>query len=828
VSDLALAQRMLARDWRARELRLLAVALVVSVGAFTAVAFFADRVGQAMVGQASEMLASDLSVESPDPLPAALTERAKALGLRTAETIELSSVVLHGDQPVLVQVKGVSDGYPLRGRLRIADRALGKDRPAGLPAPNTAWVEPRLLSLLGVQPGATFSLGQAQLRIGAVLTHEPDRAWNLFRLAPRVMVRLDTLAATGLVSPASRVRHRLLVAGGRDAVAGLRTWLSGHMPAGARIIDLQEARPELRQTLDRGKSFLALAALSAVVLAGVAIALATRRFTERQADASAILRCLGASRRRVLTLFGLRLLGLGLGASLAGCLLGYAAQALLGWLLAGWFTGGLPAPSTTPILTGIGVGLVMLAGFALPSLLRLGAVSPLRVLRRDLDTPPAPAWIAVLIACAALSALLFWQADDVRLAMRFIAGVAATLGSLLLAAVLLVRAAAALRHRVGGVLRYGLAGLARSPATSALQLAGFGLGITALLLLAIVRVDLLSAWEHTLPPRAPNQFLINIQPDQVEQVRALLAAKGLHGAGFFPMMRGRLTRIAGRKVSPQAYASSHARSMAAREFNLSSTMELQPDNRILQGRWWTESERARPWFSVEQGIAELLGIRLGDELEFLIGGEPVRGEVKSLRSVRWDSFDPNFFVIGTPGLLAGYPATWITSVYIPPERTEIAAQIVRAFPSVTLFDVSALIGEVRALMDRGALAVEYVFLFTLAAGLLVLYAGIQASRDGRRREAAVLRTLGMARRRLLASVAVEFLTLGLLAGLLAAGAAALIGRVIATQILELPYAPDPRLWLLAACGSALGIGAAGIAATVPLVLTPPWQVLRRE
>lgn len=829
MSGLALALRMLARDWRARELRLLSAALVIAVAAVTAVAILADRVHQAMLAQAAEMLAADLAVESPDPLPETLADNARALGLRTAQTIEMPSVILHGDQTVLVEVKGVSEGYPLRGRLRIANRAFAPDRPAsGLPAVGAAWVDPKVLSLLGTDPGAEIGLGKTELRITALLTREPDRAWSLFRLAPRVLVRLDTLAATGLVSPASRVKRRLLVAGAPAAVKSFRAWLGQHLPDGARLIDLEEARPELRLTLDRGASFLSLASLCALVLAGAAIALASRRFTDRQADASAILRCLGASRRRVLTLFTLRLLGLGLAASLAGCLLGYAAQAVLSALLSGWIQGSLPAPSAAPLPLGLGVGLITLAGFALPALLRLGAVSPLRVLRRDLGMPPTRAWLAVALAATALCALMLWQAGDTGLVLPFLGGLAATLAALLLVALLLVRTLGALRHHGGSVLRYGLAGLARSPGTSALQLAGFGLGMTALLLLGVVRVDLLSTWERSLPPGAPNEFLINIQPDQVDGVRAFLAAKGLHHAGFYPMIRGRLVSIAEHKVSPEDYASSRTRHLAAREFNLSEAADLQADNRIVQGRWWTAAERDRPWLSVEQGIAKRLGIHIGDELEFLVAGEPVRGVVKSLRSVRWDSFNPNFFVIGTPGLLAGQPATWITSVHLPPRGGETAAELVRAFPSVTLLDVSALIGEVRTLMDRASRAVEYLFLFTLAAGLLVLYAGIQASREARLREAAVLKTLGMRRRRLLAAVAVEVGTLGLLAGLLAAGAAGLIGRVLAEQVFDLAYSPAPWLWLLGATAGALGIGAAGMLAALPQVLTPPWQVLRRE
>jgi putative ABC transport system permease protein len=660
-----------------------------------------------------------------------------------------------------------------------------------------------------------------------VLTYEPDRAANLFRLAPRILIRLDDVAATGLLGPASRVRHRLLIAGDAGPVARFRRSAEESLPGGAELEDVRGARPEIRDALDRGGRFLRLTAVTATLLCVVAVALSTRRFVERQADASALLRCLGASRRRVNGIFTVRLLALGLAASLAGSLLGLLAQPVLAALVGNWFTERLPLPSAWPLATGLATGVLVLAGFALPSVLRLGEVPPLRVFRRDLGPPAVMHTVAVAVPVVALGALLYWQIGDDRLAVRLIGGLAAAILLLLGASRALLRLLAPFRQRAAGSWRYGLASLSRNKATTTFQLTGFGLGITALLLLAMVRVDLLSAWQNELPPDAPNQFLINIQPEEVAGVRALLLDHGIEPGGPYPMSRARLVAIAERPVDPGDYDSPRARRMAERDFNLSWASSPQPDNRITAGAWWTAAEaESTSAFSVEQGIAETLGIGLGDVLVFEIAGERIRAPVTSLRSVQWDSFNANFFVVATPALLRDRPATWISSFHLPPGRIEVIRDLVRDYPSVTPLDVSALIGQVRGIMDRGALAVQFVFVFTLLAGLVVLVAGIQASRELRVQEAAVLRTLGLRRRKLIEAIALEFGVLGGLAGLIAAVAATAVSYTLATGVFDLPWRPDPAMWLVSILAGAAGVAAAGMAATWKLTRQPPVVVLR--
>jgi putative ABC transport system permease protein len=816
------------REWRSGELRLLSLALILAVAAVTSVGFFTDRVNQALAQQGNELLAADLAIESKDPLPEPFTRQAQATGLQLARTLSFPSVVLGLDEPQLVQVKAVAGDYPLRGELLVRDESTAPARPAvGLPKPGHIWVEPRLLVLLDSRLGDSLSLGEQRFIISGIIAFEPDRGGNLFQLAPRVMLNMADIPATGLVTPASRVEHRLLLAGPAEAVDAYRRWAESRLPGNANLLSIQDARPELRAALDRGSRFLALAALATILVTGAAVALATRRLVERQADAVAIMRCLGAASSFLRNSLLLRLLLLLLITALIGSLLGYLAQAVLAELLGDWLIQTLPPPSLHPLAPGFATAAITLCGFALPPLLNLPRVPPLRVLRRDLGPIPPGPWLLGLSALAALALLIFWEAGDQRLAAIVLGGTVLVVSALGLCGFILVRLAGLLQQRASGIRRFGLASLSRHPTTTLLQVCGFGLGGMAILLLAVVRIDLLNTWEQTLPQGAPNRFLINILPEQTAGLEAFLAEHGLKGSGLHPMVRGRLTHINDNLVVPEAYADPRTQRLATREFNLSWATQPQADNRITAGQWWPH-ESAPPQFSVEAGIAEKLGIELGDRLSFRVADQAVSAQVTSLRAVKWDSFNVNFFVIASPQSLRDKAATYITSFYLDPTREELSAELIKRFPNVTLLDVSSILEQIRRVMDRGSAAVEYIFLFTLAAGLLVLYAGILAGAEARRHEAAILRTLGARRGQLLGAAAVEFSALGLLAGLLASSGAFAIGQLLARQIFELDYGFSPWLWLTGVGGSMLGIGLAGLLSAWPLVIRSPLASLRQS
>ncbi|EIC20276.1 ABC transporter permease [Thiorhodovibrio frisius] len=821
-----LALRLLGRDWRGGELGLLLAALVLTVAAVTAVGFFTDSIATAIERQGGDLLAADLVIASSQPVAESLRAQAEQQGLVTAETLSFRSVVLAGEKTQLVQAKAISPSYPLRGRLRIQRALNGPSETMSTgPTPGSAWVEAPLLHALGLTIGDSLRLGEQPLRIDAIIAYEPDRGGGFAQFAPRVMIAAADLPGTGLITPASRVDYRLLLAGEPASLRAFRDWAGSHLTPDAELQSAQDARPELASASDRAARFLHLAALTTVLVAGAAVALASRRFVERQTDAVAVMRALGAPRGLLARLFAWRLLGLGLIASTLGCLLGYLGQQGLLLILGDWFGERLPPPSLRPLALGYGTGLIALAGFALPPLVQLARVPPLRVLRRDLGAPPASLALAIGAAVAALAALLLWLADDADLALRVLGGTLGAIAALAGLGTLMVYGARIAARRARGIWRLGLAGIGRRPAQSVMQLCGFGIGLLALLLLAVVRVDLLRDWQASLPEGAPNRFLINIQPGEVEPLREFFSAAGIDTSGLYPMVRGRLRAIGERVIDEETYDNPRAERLARREFNLSFASDLQSDNLLTAGSWWP-NDQAPAQFSVEEGIAETLDIARGDIMHFWVAGKDISGPVTSLREVQWDSFNVNFFVIAPPAALSDQPATWVTSFYLPPGRDGWIPELLASFPSVTVIDIDALLTEVRGVIDQGIQAVEYVFGFTLLAGLLVMIAGIQASLGSRRAEQAVLRTLGAGRAPLLRAIMIEFTTLGLLAGLLASAFAALIGWLLATQVFDLPYGIDPWLWLVGVPGSALLIGIAGTLASWGPLVRPPLSALR--
>lgn len=821
-----LGLRLLLRDWRSGELYLLFAALVLSVTAVTAVGFFTERVEGAMLRQGGELIGADLALDATSPIGSEFSDRARTQGLAVARTLELASVVLHkGGGTSLVQVKAVDPAYPLRGDLRVREGLEAPEQVAGgAPPPGEAWVDARLLHQSGLKLGDRLALGDAEFRITRLIAYEPDRGGNLLQLAPRVMIAATEVPSTGLVVPASRVRYRLLVGGASAEVDAFSDWARPRLAPNQRLIDARSARPEFESALDRASRFLHLAALVTLLVAGAAIALSSRQLVDRQARAVALMRCLGARRHLLARVLALRLVLLGVAAGLLGGLAGLAAQQVIVLAVADWIGSELPLPGPAPLFAGTAVALVALAGFALPPLVQLTNVPPLAVLRGDALRTRTSVVLTALAAAGALAGLVYWQAGDPGLAWRLMLWIALALAALIASALALVALAGVLAARARGVWRLGLAGLARRRGAAVLTVTGFGLGILALLLLSVVRVDLLEAWRDSLPEGAPNRFLINIQPSEVGALNAFFDEHDIRGSGLFPMIRGRLMTIGERKVVPEDYADPRAQRLAAREFNLSFAERPQEDNRIVAGRWWEAG--SAPQLSVETGIAKTLGIELGDRLTFYVSGRAITASVTSLRQVQWDSFNVNFFVVAAPSLLGEEPATYVTSIYLPVEREALAADLLRQFPSVTLIDVDALLRQVRRVMDQGVAAVEAVFVLTLAAGLLVMVAGIQASLQARRAEHAILRTLGAGRRPLLFGLAVEFTATGLLAGLLASVFAELTGRVLANEVFGLALAFDPWGWLLGVLVSAAFVGVVGTLSTFPLLVRPPLSELR--
>ena len=817
----------LARDWRSGELAVLLAALLVAVTALTGVGFFTSRIGQAVERQAAEVLAADLRLQAGRELPASYLAAAREAGVTAVRTVSFPTVVFFGDQSSLAAVRAAGAGYPLRGRLRIADEPFGPARVTDQdPGPGEAWPDSRLLARLGAQVGDELSIGAARFRVTRVLDYRPDQGSAFVDLAPSVLMNIDDLPATQLLQPGSRATFAILFAGPPQALRAFKGRLESLRQPGERLVDVAEASPQIRSSTERAGRFLNLSALITVLLAAVAVAMAARRYALRHLDNVALLKCMGASQAFVLRVTVIELAALALLASVAGAALGYVAQAGLAWLLADVVRGDLPAASAEPALLGLVTATAILVGFALPPMLRLKQVPPARVLRRNLEPPRLRYAASQGLALAALLAMLFWLVRDARLVAYVAAGTALTFGVLAAAGWLLVRAAGRLRGGVGVAWRYGIANLSRRGGDSVAQVVAFGLGLTVLLLLAIVRNDLLDDWQAGLPADTPNHFLINIGSDDTQALRDFFAEHRLPAPELHPMIRARMTAIRGTPVEQLDIEGDRARGFAEREQNLTWSARLQDDNRIVAGRWWSDADSGKPLVSVSAEYAESFGLGIGDRLSFDVAGEPLEADVASIREVQWDSFRPNFFLVFSPGTLDGMVGTWMTAVRLEGDDRRVLAELVRRFPSVSVFDVEAILTQVRQVMDRASLAVQYVFLFTLLAGVTVLLAAVQSTRDERRYESAMLRTLGASRRVVLAGVAAEFTALGVLAGLLAAVVATCGGWVLATQLFNLDYSFDPMVWLVGIALGAAIVGGAGTFAARTVVNHPPIETLR--
>jgi putative ABC transport system permease protein len=789
--------RMLARDWRAGELRVLAAAMVIAVASVTSVGFFADRVGRGLARDAHQLLGADLVLVSDHPFAAGLAADMERRSLRSASAVAFMSMAIVDGKSQLAGVKAVTENYPLRGQLRVAPAPGAADAPVGAGPPRgKVWIEERLVSALGAPVGTRLRLGDAELEVGAVLTLEPERSANFFNFAPRLLMNAADVPASGLIRPGSRASYYLYLAGAPRELQSAESLLKGALERGQRVETLETGRPEVRASVERAQRFLALTALLAAILAGVAIALAARRFVQRHLDACAVMRCLGATQSKLVLLYGGEFVAVGVAACAVGAAVGFAGQQALSATLEELLRAELPVPGPLPALQGFLVGLALMLGFLLPPLLQLKNVPALRVMRRESGRPKGGALAAYACGFGTLAALLLWQAADVRLGAYVIGGFTAAIAAFVAIAWLLLRLAshAAVTRRAGSAsLRYGLAQLRRHAAGNAVQTTCLALGLTALLLLTFTRHDLVQAWRRSVPPDAPNRFLIGVQPEQRAALARFFSEHSMPAPELYPMVRGRLVAVNARPVRDQDYPEERARRLVEREFNL-SYMDAPPEhNTVAAGRWFTGA--AARELSVEEGIAERLGWKLGDELTFSVGAQPFSARITSLRKLRWDSMRVNFFVIAPPGLLADFPATFVSAFRVEPGREPVLNELATRFPNVTLVDVAAAVRQAQLVIDQLIEAVQFVFLFSLAAGVLVLYSALLATEDERRREAALMRVCGASRAQVAGSQRAEFLAMGVVAGLLATLGAAGIGQLVARKVFELNLAPSVELWL---------------------------------
>ena len=783
----------LRRDLRSIELVYLLAALIISVTALSSVGFLADRLQRAFQFDARQLIAGDLLVVSDRPISESFLTEAKQRDIRIATTVVFPSMANSAKQAKLVSLKAVSESYPLRGNLQLAQ---SNAELVGGPKAGTVWIDAAAAIALNTQVGDQLKLGERQFLISGVLVRELDRGAGFMNFAPRVMMSLADLNSTGLIGLGSRVTYRALFAGSDEAIQAYEVWLRQQITTaglrGIQVENLETAQPTMRKTLERAEHFLTLMALLTALIAAVAIGLATRRYVLKQADAYAILKCFGATQTDLIWRQLQLLLYLVSGACLVGAGLAWLVQEGLVWFLGGLLMASLPAPSIWPVVWSILWAVLLLFGFAAYPLLTLTAVSPIRVIRRELGALPIAARLSTIISIVTCLAMIFWAARDWKLAtwvsLSFAGAVLIFMALVWFTLRGLKKWSDSKQFTLQGssafALRFALAALTRRSSFTIMQVCSLAIALMAMLLIIVLRQDLLPAWQGAVPANSPNRFVINIQNDQRNAIAADLKLAGIGSAPLYPMVRGRLVDVNAKSVMPSDYKDENAKRLVDREFNLSYTDSLPLGNRVIAGKWFSSDA---PQISLESGIAKTLGLKLGDILSFEIAGQIVSAKITSLRKLDWSSMRVNFFVIMPPQTLQSLPQSWITSFYQPPTQPTLDLQLSQKFPNITVVDVGLSLKQIQDVIERLSSALSILFLFAIIAAILVLFAAIAATQEERFRDAALLKALGTSRGLLAQIAALELVVIGSLGGLLGGLAASAAAWALGRYVMEIEF-----------------------------------------
>ncbi len=819
-----LGLRLLFRDGRSGELNLLVIALIIAVTSSTAVSLFADRLHHSMSTQAAEFLAADLVITSPGLIPPQWLSKAQSLHLKTARTAEFSTVLIENDELLLAGTKAVSSQYPLRGYLKTvtADYSTETIRRQG-PEQGEVWVDKRILSALKMALGNDLQVGEKTLRITRLISYEPDKRGDLYSFSPRVMMNDTDLAATQVLKPGSHVHYFFQFSGPATAIKQFNHWVKPQLNASQRIMDIHQDRPQLGNALSRAERYLGLSSIVVILIAGVAIAMSTRRYSERHFDTTALLRCLGCKQHEIISLYLLQFIILGLVASLIGVGLGWLAQDILFHLLRDLLPAEVPNPSLMAVILGFVTGQAILLGFALPPLLRLKKVSPLRVLRRDLEPLPSSAWLVYSLTLSLVSILIWQYTQDFKMTATIIGGgVIAVIISGFSIYALLLQSKKALPF-LGLAGRLGLQSILRSPQSSVSQILAFSITLLAMILIFTVRTDVLDDWQKQLPDNAPNHFVLNIFPQQANAFKQQLQQLNITDAQFYPVVRGRLVKINDIAVQQIVSKDSQGERATHRDLSLTWAELLPKDNKTIAGTWSSEQKGQ---LSIEQKLANSLHVSLGDKLTFTIGSQQVQASISHIRSVQWDSMKPNFYMLFSPGTLENYPSTLITSFYLTDTNKNYLNILVKEFPSITILEVDLIIKQFKIILTQLTAAINYLLYFSLLAGFTVLFATVYSTLDHRIYESTLMRTFGASQRLLTTSHLIEFSLIGLLSGLIAVFMSELIIYTLYTLVLHLDYHISNLLWWFVPLLSCFCITAAGTFAVRDVVNKSPMQVLR--
>jgi putative ABC transport system permease protein len=831
---------MLIRTWRGGELGLILWSLILAVAVVTSVSLLAERIEKALTQESSSFLAADLVVRSSKEAPSEWLEEAARLNVSTAKIMGFASIVFFGDELHLASIKAVQDNYPLRGEIKRSTTPFTRDpnlieSVSYGPSKGEAWVDARLLPLLSIQLGDVIELGDITLKISQILVEEPDGSSYSF-FGARVLMNYADIPASGVIQPGSRVTYRYLMAANdpRD-FTDYRAWLEPQLDVHDRLITPDEAQASIADTMDKGRRFLLLAGSIGVVLASIALALASHHFASGQTKTVALLKSWGIPASRVRRLYFQQSLWMGLFGSLVGLVIGFLFHHLLLAIVREWLPIELPSAGLRPWITGLATGLLCLVGFTLPALWHLPSQSPLAVLRQDIIVKPLSSAVRVILGVTAIAGLLFWYSNNVYLTLAILVGFGATALASVVAGFALLRLAMNYGQRMGSIWRLALANLWRRRSQSLIQMVGFSGAIALLMIMVVVRTSLIDQWQFQLAEDAPNHFLVNVAPYELEGVRQLVDDNQLETEGWYAMVRGRMTEINDQLITEDQKDSHES---FRRELNLSWTTELPEGNKIAKGQWWdadmlsdfntktnAQGQRIAP-VSLEDELAGELGLELGDRITFSVGGLVFEAEIIGTRTLNWDNMTPNFYFLFPEGMLEEYPRTSMTSLYIPPEKKLLVNDILRGFPTVQVIELDKIIDRIRTIVSQVTRGLEVMTLLILGCGILVMFSAVSLSMSERLQESAILRTLGSSRRLILGIQAIEFTTLGVMAGLLASAGAELSVAMLQRFMFDLPFSMHLWLWYTGPILGGLMVGLLGVGYSRRVVVQPPLEVLR--
>ena len=815
------------RQSRSGEVLVMIAAISMAVASLSAVGFLTDRISLSIEKQASELLAADLRISSPEPIPEEWIDLAKERKLDLASSQSFPSVVYSQDGNALARIKAVSSMYPLRGTVRISDNDSSDEYEVKkIPSPSEVWVDQAILYRLNAEIGDEISIGNSDFKITAILRYRPDQSIGFASLSPTVLMNISDIPGTGLITEGSRVNYSMLIAGENNEVQTFSELMSVKVNDSARISNPSDSSERTNQTINRSKQFLSLTVIISVLLSGIAISMSARRFAKKRMDMIALMKSFGAKRRFILQTIIIQLTMIGLTGVILGSIMGFIVENLVANLIADLFMSELPNPTFQTLFIGLLAAFILLPGFAFSSLLQLSNTSAIKVLRKNaIPAPPSELFIAGG-ALLSLSILLYYFVRDIELLAVIILGMLIISLLLFFIGQILAQILGSLRGGFGASWRYGLANVSRRGRDSAIQIVAFGLSLTALLLLSLIRTDLLTDWQKALGENTPNYFLINIQSYQTEGIREILKSSDGVNPEFVPLVRARMTKINGQSVQDRSYPDERGNWLANREANLSWSKTVNSKNKVTDGSWWSADYKGPPLVSIERSAAEDMGVAVGDNLTFLIAGENITAEISSIREVDWNSFSPNFFLVFSPNSLDTFPSSFISSMYLDKSENQILKELQINYPTVSVVDLDPILQQVRQVITKVSIAVQTVFIFTLIAGITVLFSAVHSTIDERKFESALLRAVGMKTRNVIISLLSEFSAIGLSAGILAASGASILAWQIASRFFEISYIFNLSLWLAGiVCGVVL-VSLFGYIASRDAIKSPPVNVLR--